>query len=207
MEGLVGSIWWVRLTLQRGLAAIYLLAFISVVDQFRPLLGERGLLPVRDFLRRVSFLDAPSLFHLHYQDRYLMAVAVAGAGLSIVALAGWSESGPLWVSISVWLALYALYLSIVNVGQDPSIVRTLFMVRRVRRNSFWPHSTASAIPATERCFLCSPSRYWVCSMGRVARARWVCSAALISASDEPRGSGTRCCHRMWPPRRSTPPLS
>jgi hypothetical protein len=120
MEGCseVGSIWWVRLLLQRGLAIIYLLAFIAVLDQFRPLLGERGLLPVRDFLRRASFLDAPSLFHIRYSDRLLTAVALVGAGLSIVAVAGWSESGPLWLSVSVWLALYSLYVSIVNVGQN-----------------------------------------------------------------------------------------
>jgi hypothetical protein len=118
MEGYVGSIWWVRVLLQRGLAAVYLLAFVAVLHQFRPLLGERGLLPVPEFLRRTGFLKAPSLFHAHYGDRFLTAVGVAGAGLSIVALTGWSEAGPLWLSMSVWLALYVLYLSIVNVGQD-----------------------------------------------------------------------------------------
>lgn len=118
MEAYVGSIWWVRLVLQRGLAALYLLAFVAVLDQFRPLLGERGLLPVPQFLRRVTFLKVPTLFHAHYDDRLLTAVALAGAGLSIVALAGWSEAGPSWLSVTVWLALWALYLSIVNVGQD-----------------------------------------------------------------------------------------
>jgi Lipase maturation factor len=118
MEGYVGSLWWVRLLLQRGLAAVYLLAFITALDQFRPLLGERGLLPVPEFLGRVSFLKAPTIFHAHYGDRFFTLVALAGTALSIVALAGWSEAGPLWLSLSVWLALWALYLSIVNVGQD-----------------------------------------------------------------------------------------
>ncbi len=38
-----GHVWIARLLLQRGMAAIYLVAFISVVRQFKPLLGERGL--------------------------------------------------------------------------------------------------------------------------------------------------------------------
>jgi len=118
MEGYVGSVWWTRLLLQRGLAAVYLIAFVAALDQFRPLLGERGLLPVPEYLRRVSFLKAPTLFHVHYGDRFFTAVALVGAGLSVVALGGWSEAGPLWLSISVWLALWTLYLSIVNVGQD-----------------------------------------------------------------------------------------
>src|SRR4051812_47415928 len=37
--------WLSRLVIQRGLAAVYLIAFLVAVNQFRPLLGERGLLP------------------------------------------------------------------------------------------------------------------------------------------------------------------
>jgi hypothetical protein len=40
-----------------------------------------------------------------------------GAGLAVAALLGLPEQGPAWVSMTVWLALWALYLSIVNVGQ------------------------------------------------------------------------------------------
>ncbi|HWZ93252.1 MAG TPA: lipase maturation factor family protein [Polyangiaceae bacterium] len=107
----------VRLLFQRGLAAIYGVAFLSALNQFRALLGERGLLPVPEYLRRVSFWQAPSVFHLRYSDRFFAVVAWTGLGLSLVALTGLSESGPLWLSLGVWLTLYALYLSIVNVGQ------------------------------------------------------------------------------------------
>jgi Lipase maturation factor len=113
----VDGLWLARMLLQRGLAAIYLVAFISALNQFRPLLGERGLLPVPRFLDRVRFLDAPTVFHLRYSDRFFVAIALSGITLSAAALAGLSEAGPLWLSIAVWLVLWALYLSIVNVGQ------------------------------------------------------------------------------------------
>ena len=38
--------WFARLAFQRGLAVIYLIAFAAAARQFRPLLGERGLLPI-----------------------------------------------------------------------------------------------------------------------------------------------------------------
>jgi hypothetical protein len=111
------SAYWVRLAFQRGLSAIYLIAFVNVLRQFRPLLGERGLLPVPLYLEHVSFWRAPSLFHLGYSDTRLACVGWTGVALSCVALSGLSERGPFWLSLLVWLALWVLYQSIVNVGQ------------------------------------------------------------------------------------------
>lgn len=107
----------VRLLFERGLAAIYLAAFLSALNQFPALLGERGLLPVPAFLARVRFRDAPAIFHWHYSDRLLRIVAWTGIALSIATIAGLTERAPLAISMSVWLILWALYLSIVNVGQ------------------------------------------------------------------------------------------
>jgi hypothetical protein len=118
MDAYFGDVWLVRLLFQRGLAVVYLVAFVGAFNQFPALLGERGLLPVRDYLARVKFRDAPSLFHVHYSDRALRFVAGIGTALSLVALLGISEAGPLWLSIAVWLVLWVLYLSIVNVGQN-----------------------------------------------------------------------------------------
>jgi hypothetical protein len=118
MDAYFGHTWLVRLLVQRGMAALYFVAFLSALNQFRPLLGERGLLPVPRFLARVRFRDAPSVFHFRYSDRVFSLVAGSGVALSLVALSGLSERGPFWLSIAIWLVLYALYLSIVNVGQD-----------------------------------------------------------------------------------------
>jgi hypothetical protein len=112
-----GELYLTRMLIQRGMAAIYLVAFLTVLNQFKPLLGERGLLPVPDFLRQATFREAPSLFHWRYSDGLLDAVAWTGIVISVLALTGVTEMGPIWVSVSAWLVLYALYLSIVNVGQ------------------------------------------------------------------------------------------
>src|SRR4051794_7410279 len=117
MEKYLGSWWWARLLFQRGLAGIYLLAFVSALNQFPALLGERGLLPVQRWLRHVSFRDAPSVFHFGYSDHRLRALAWLGIVLSTLALLGVTELGPSWVSFAVWIVLWAAYLSIVNVGQ------------------------------------------------------------------------------------------
>ncbi len=109
--------WLTRFVFERALGVIYVVAFLTALNQFRPLLGEHGLLPVPRFVRRVRFGDAPSLFQLRYSDRLLLASAWLGVLLGASVVAGLPQSGPLWVPMVVWLALWALYLSIVNVGQ------------------------------------------------------------------------------------------
>ncbi|MFF1283116.1 lipase maturation factor family protein [Streptomyces sp. NPDC058299] len=109
--------WLSRLVFQRALAAVYLVAFLSAALQFRALLGERGMLPIPRFTARVRFRRAPSLFQLHYSDRFFAACAWAGCAVSAALLAGADSALPLWAGILLWLVPWALYLSIVNVGQ------------------------------------------------------------------------------------------
>ncbi len=117
-EAYFGHVWIARMLLQRGMAAIYLIAFIAVVRQFKPLLGERGLLPVPQYLEGASFREAPSIFCWRYSDRLLDVVAWTGLAMATCALFGVTEAGPIWISVSAWLLLWMLYLSIVNVGQQ-----------------------------------------------------------------------------------------
>jgi hypothetical protein len=107
-----------RWVFQRGLAAIYFVAFLSAWNQFPALLGERGLLPVPRFVAEVPFRSAPSLFHAHYSDRFFRAMAATGLLLSLAVCFGLTDEAPPWASIAVWLALWAVYLSILNVGQE-----------------------------------------------------------------------------------------
>ncbi len=105
-----------RWILERGVALIYLVAFVSIVDQWRALLGERGLTPVPE--RLASHGRQPmSLFRWGYSDRRAMALAWTGIVLAALLLAGIPQSAPWWVATSTWLALWLLYLSFVEVGR------------------------------------------------------------------------------------------
>ncbi len=109
--------WLGRLILERGIAVVYLLAFVGAARQFRPLMGEQGLLPVPQYLARHAFRRTPSIFHFHYSDRFFATVAWLGALLSAAMALGLAGVLPLWAAMLLWLLLWVLYLSIVNVGQ------------------------------------------------------------------------------------------
>ncbi|MER6693697.1 lipase maturation factor family protein [Streptomyces minutiscleroticus] len=106
-----------RLVFQRGLAVLYLVAFLGAALQFRALLGERGMLPVPRFTERVPFRRSPSVFHLHYSDRFFAAWCWTGCAVSVALIAGLDRLLPLWGAMLLWLVPWALYLSVVNVGQ------------------------------------------------------------------------------------------
>jgi hypothetical protein len=109
--------WLGRLVFERGAAAIYLIAFVAAARQFRALIGEHGMMPVPRYLARQSFWRAPSVFHLRYSDRLFATVSWSGAALSTAVVAGAADLVPLWAAMLIWLTLWVLYLSIVNVGQ------------------------------------------------------------------------------------------
>jgi hypothetical protein len=106
-----------RTVFQRALGLIYLIAFINAVNEFKPLLGERGLLPVTDWVRAVPFRETPSLFYFAPRDAAFTAAAWAGVILSSLVVAGIADRYSWWLSAIVWAILWALYLSFVNVGQ------------------------------------------------------------------------------------------
>ena len=111
------SYWLSRLIFERGLALIYLIGFVCVVNQFVPLLGERGLLPVTRFVREVPFRSSPSIFYLFSTDRAFRIAGWLGVLLSLVALTGIVQHRSAIAGGAVWALLWVLYLSFTNVGQ------------------------------------------------------------------------------------------
>ena len=97
----------------RLLGLVFLAAFLSLLVQITTLVGDGGLLPARAFLTRVDGLaDAPTLFRwIEPSDGALRAFAVAGVVLSVALLA---NLAPRWCLVALW----ALYLSFVTIGQD-----------------------------------------------------------------------------------------
>jgi hypothetical protein len=111
-----------REVVQRGIAALFLVAFVSTLNQFPALLGEHGLLPAPRLLERARSLPGrvlrPTLFrHVRYTDRRLRALCVAGVLVAAVLVAGLPQLGPPWVPALCFLALWLGYMSIVSIGQ------------------------------------------------------------------------------------------
>src|SRR5579884_2858443 len=106
-----------RLIFERALAVVYLIAFLNATQQFRALLGDHGLLPVRLFIRHVSFRQSPSLFFFFPHDRALAVCAWTGVILSGIVAAGLGDAFGGWAAALSWALLWTLYLSFVNVGQ------------------------------------------------------------------------------------------
>lgn len=118
MEWFRADDYWIgRLVFERTLAAIYLVAFLVARNQFRALLADEGMLPIRRFVQRVPFRRSPSIFHLHYSDRFFEALAWVGVAVAAATVVGVTERLPVAAYLLVWLLLWVLYLSIVNVGQ------------------------------------------------------------------------------------------
>ncbi len=113
----MSAYWYSRLVFERALALIYLVAFLCAANQFIPLLGEHGLLPVPRFVRFVPFRTAPSLFYFAPTDAAFRVAAWTGVAMSIVAVTGVAESAGTLANACVWAAMWLLYLSFVNVGQ------------------------------------------------------------------------------------------
>jgi hypothetical protein len=115
-----GSYEIARFLVHRGLALLYLLAFLVAARQFRPLAGEDGLRPLASYVDRASFRERPSLFYLLPSDRAIAAAAWGGVGLSTLALLSAPAFVPapfaLPASMLLWFLLWAFYQSFVNAG-------------------------------------------------------------------------------------------
>jgi lipase maturation factor 1 len=102
----------------RFLGLIYFFAFGAFIFQIKGLIGEQGILPLKDYLfvirhyySKNQFYYAPTLFWLNSSDRMIMGIVILGLGLSIGLMFGFMP--PLMLGL-----LYVLYLSIITGGQD-----------------------------------------------------------------------------------------
>src|SRR6202008_1961389 len=68
------------------------------------------------FVREVSFRESPSLFFFLPNDRAFGTCAWIGVALSALVVSGLVDQYS-WALFAIWVVLWALYLSFVNVGQ------------------------------------------------------------------------------------------
>jgi predicted DCC family thiol-disulfide oxidoreductase YuxK len=107
-----------RFVFLRLLALVYVAAFVSLGSQVHGLIGERGLLPARDFLLAArqargdeAFWLLPTLGWLGAGNTALSVLTWGGGAAALVALLGFAQ-GPLFA------VCWVFYLSLVHLGQD-----------------------------------------------------------------------------------------
>ncbi len=113
-----------REVLQRGIAALFFIAFLSTHNQFRALLGERGLLPAPDLLQWAAASPSrgrmlrPTLFRrIRYTDRRLVLLCRLGMLIAAALVLGLPQLAGPWVPMLCFLGLWAGYMSITSIGQ------------------------------------------------------------------------------------------
>ncbi|XP_035389707.1 lipase maturation factor 1 isoform X2 [Electrophorus electricus] len=120
-----GTYWLTRIVLLRSIAFIYFVAFGVAYNQNKQLIGERGLMPCKEYLRSVkryvggkigmaALAYTPSiLWFMDWEDM--------DANLDAIALVGLALSGFVLLSgranMIIMAVLWILYHSIVSVGQ------------------------------------------------------------------------------------------
>jgi len=101
----------------RLLALVYLVAFASLATQMTGLVGERGILPVSEFLDRAratygseAYRYFPTLLWFSPTDTLLTLICWSGVALSVLLLIG---VAPIISALLLWV----LYLSLTIAGQ------------------------------------------------------------------------------------------
>jgi len=101
----------------RLLGVVYLIAFVSLAVQITALVGERGILPVGQYLSQAravlgaeAYRVLPTLVWFSPSDTFLLFLCWAGAVLSILLIAG---IFPGVICVPLW----AFYLSVTVAGQ------------------------------------------------------------------------------------------
>ena len=118
----------------RLLALIYLVAFLSLAVQITGLVGEHGVLPVRDLLPAIEerfgarrWLVFPSLVWLDASDTALIALSLVGAVFALVLLLGWWRRLALTVLLACYLSLYHAGQTFLNFQWDYLLLESGFL--------------------------------------------------------------------------------
>uniref|UniRef100_A0A8C3AW86 Lipase maturation factor n=1 Tax=Cyclopterus lumpus TaxID=8103 RepID=A0A8C3AW86_CYCLU len=136
-----GTYWLTRIVLLRSVAFIYLVAFSVAFNQNKQLIGERGLMPCKDYLNSVkryvggrigtaAFAYTPSILWLldwSDMDANLDGIALAGMTLSAFVLV--TGMANMVVMVTLWVLYHSLVgiLLIVCPGWESQLLETGFL--------------------------------------------------------------------------------
>jgi len=130
---------WVRCLFLRGLALIYLIAFVSLWMQMDGLIGRQGIAPAQNLMQNLKkivsdrhigadrFHQVPTLGWWVVGDRALHWQCGAGIILSILLLGGIAPAPPLFLLWAVYLSLSTLASPFLDFQWDILLLETGFL--------------------------------------------------------------------------------
>jgi len=102
----------------KGVAAVFLIAFLSMMPQVSGLIGSNGISPAHEYLNAIRdqtgverYWLLPTLAWIDSSDAFLRGICWTGSGLAVAVLVGIAPLAALF-------GMFVLYLSLVSVGQD-----------------------------------------------------------------------------------------
>lgn len=110
---------WPRWIFLRALGLVFLSAFVSLAGSIRGLIGDRGILPARDYLQQIA--EAHQGIGKLWEAPTLLWISTSGAMLTMIVVAGFVASVMLTLNVAPRAAIVAcgvLFLSFVAAAQD-----------------------------------------------------------------------------------------
>ncbi len=111
------SYWIAKFIFQRGIALVYFTAFLIAFRQVKGLLGEKGILPVREFVEDKEFGEVVSLFYFFPKGMHIRFFTGLGLLISVLSFLGIPDILGTWAYVAAWGLMWAIFLSLKNVGQ------------------------------------------------------------------------------------------
>ncbi len=136
----------------RLLALVLLVAWLSMASQVKVLIGSRGLLPLAPFLEvakenHLRFLEFPTLFFGGAPDWLLVAVALVGAALALVALVGVAPRACFALAIPMYLSYATACRTFTGFQWDNLLLECLLVAVLLPRDrpARWAHVLARIV--------------------------------------------------------------
>ncbi len=148
---------WVFL---RGLAVVYLIAFVSLRTQIVGLVGQRGILPAQEYLERVAervgegrYAALPTLFWIDASDAALRGACDAGAVLSALLLFDVAPAVVLGLLWAGHLSLTLICQDFLGFQWDNLLLETGFLALFYAPLRLRPRRSGDAPPSAAASFL------------------------------------------------------
>jgi len=149
----------VRRLFLRVLAAIYLIAFVSLWVQIDGLVGSKGILPAEQFMSGVAeqvtanhigaerYRLLPTLCWFSASDSFLHWQCAAGVGLAVLLLIGIAPAPCLFLLWSIYLSLSVVGREFLGFQWDILLLETGFLAIFFAPLQLWPHPAREAPPS------------------------------------------------------------